>query len=37
MMRNSTSTDVIFTGAWCNRMSAKHKGYYSVAPADINK
>ena len=23
-MTNSISTDVIFTGAWCNRMVAKH-------------
>ena len=23
-MTNSTSTDVIFTGAWCHRIVAKH-------------
>ena len=23
-MANNTSTDVIFTGAWCDRMIAKH-------------
>ena len=23
-MNDSTSTDIIFTGAWCNRMVANH-------------
>ena len=36
-MTNSTSTDDIFKGAWCNRIVAKHQGYHSIAPADINK
>ena len=36
-MTNSTSPDVIFTGAWCHRIVAKVYGYHSIAPADINK
>ena len=38
-MNNSTSTDVTFTGAWCNRIVAKHKSCHSTAPEDkqINK
>ena len=35
-MTNSTSTDVIFTGAWCNRIVAQNQDYHSIAPADIN-
>ena len=33
-MTNSTSTDVIFTDAWCDRMVAKHQNCHSPAPAD---
>ena len=36
-MPNITSTDVIFTGVWCNKIVAKHQGYHSIAPADMNK
>ena len=36
-MTNSTSTDVIFTSVWCNKIVAKDQGYHSIAPADINK
>ena len=33
-MTNSTRTDVTFTGAWCDRMGAKHYSCHSTAPAD---
>ena len=33
-MTNSTSTDVIFTDAWCHRIVAEHYGYHSIAPAN---
>ena len=33
-MINSTSTDVAFGGAWCNRVVAKQEGSHSTAPAD---
>ena len=36
-MTNSTSTNVIFTVAWCHSIVAKVEGYHSIAPADINK
>ena len=36
-MTNSTSTDATFTGASCHKIVAKHKGYHSITPADINK
>ena len=31
---NSTSTDAIPGGAWCNKMVAKHEDEHSTAPAD---
>ena len=31
---NNTSTDVTFTGTWCNRMVAKYKGGHSTDLAD---
>ena len=30
---NSTSTDALSGGAWCNRIT-KEKGYHSTTPAD---
>ena len=33
-MTNSTSTDVTFGGAWCNRMAAKQEDPHSTPPAD---
>ena len=33
---NSTSIDIILTGAWCHRIVTKYY-YHSIAPADINK
>ena len=33
-MTNSTSTDVAFGGAWCNRVVAKQEDRHSTAPAD---
>ena len=33
-MTNSTSTDVTFGGAWCNRVVAKQDDSRSTAPAD---
>ena len=33
-MTNSTSTDVTFGGAWCNRVVAKQEDSHSTAPAD---
>ena len=38
-MTNSTSTNVTFGGAWCNRVAAKQDVSHSTAPADehINK
>ena len=33
-MPNSTSTDVTFGGAWCNRMITKQQGCHSITPAD---
>ena len=33
-MTNSTSTDVTFESAWCNRVVAKQEDFYSTAPAD---
>ena len=33
-MANSTSTDVTFGGAWCNRVVAKQEDSHSTAPAD---
>ena len=33
-MTNSTSTDVTFGGAWCNRVVAKQEDSHSAAPAD---
>ena len=33
-MTNSTSTDVIFGGARCNRMITKQYAYHSTTPAD---
>ena len=35
-MTNSPSADII-TDARCHRIVAKHYGYHSIAPADINK
>ena len=34
MMTNSTSTNVTFGGAWCNRVVAMQEDYHSTAPAD---
>ena len=38
-MTNSTSADVNFESAWCNRVVANQEDSYSAAPADkqINK
>ena len=36
-MINSTSTDVTFGGAWCNRVVAMQEDFYSTAPADKEK
>ena len=33
-MTNSTSTDVTYGGAWCNRAVAKQKDSHSTVPAD---
>ena len=33
-MTNSTSPDVTFEGAWCNRLVAKQEDFHSTAPAD---
>ena len=33
-MANSTSTDVIFGGAWCDRVEAKQEDSHSTTPAD---
>ena len=33
-MTNSTSTDVTFGGAWCNRVIAKQGDSHSTAPND---
>ena len=33
-MTNSTSTDVIFGSAWCNRVVAKQEDSQSTAPAE---
>ena len=33
-MTISTSTDVIFRGAWCTRIVAKQEDSHSTAPAD---
>ena len=34
---NGTRTDVILTDVLCNTRVAKHYGYHSTTPADINK
>ena len=36
-MTNSTSTDVTFGGAWCNRVVAKQEDSHSTAPANKQK
>ena len=33
-MTNSTTTNVIFGGAWWNRVGAKQEDSHSTAPAD---
>ena len=33
-MTNSTSTDISFGGAWCNRAVAKQEDSHSTAPTD---
>ena len=33
-MTNSTSSDVPFGGAWCNKVIAKQEDSHSTAPAD---
>ena len=33
-MTNSTCTDVIFEGAWCNGIVGKQEHCHSTAPAD---
>ena len=33
-MTNGTSIDVLFGGAWCNRVVAKQEDSRSTAPAD---
>ena len=33
-MTNSTSIDVNFESAWCNRVVAKQEDYHSTTPAE---
>ena len=33
-MTNSSSTDVTFRGAWCNKVAATQEDSHSTAPAD---
>ena len=36
-MTNSTSTDITFGGAWCNRVIPKQDDSHSTTPADKQK